>query len=222
MVVPGPAAVTVRAGVAEATSMPRWSSRVSTFVNVRARIAVTRRELPPPTRSAAAGRAADGAAVRALRPADWTAVAGIYAEGIATGNATFETEVPTWERWDAAHLPDHRLVSELDGRVVGWTAVSPVSTRCAYAGVVEHSVYVAGSVRGRGVGRRLLDVLIESTERGGIWTIQTGIFPENEPSLRLHRSAGFRVLGVRERPGRLHGRWRDVVVLERRSDTAGR
>jgi L-amino acid N-acyltransferase YncA len=159
---------------------------------------------------------------RGMRPEDWPAMAAIYAEGIATGNATFETEVPSWEQWDARHLAEHRLVAELDGRVVGWIAVSPVSTRCAYAGVVEHSVYVAGSARGRGVGRLLLAALIESTERGGIWTLQTGIFPENEPSLALHRSAGFRVLGVRERPGRLDGRWRDVVVLERRSTVAGR
>lgn len=159
---------------------------------------------------------------RALRPADWPAVAAIYAEGIATGNATFETEVPSWERWDAGHLAGHRLVAELDGHVVGWIAASAVSTRCAYAGVAEHSVYVAGSARGRGVGKLLLAALIDSTERGGIWTLQTGIFPENEPSLGLHRAAGFRVLGVRERPGQLDGRWRDVVVLERRSTVAGR
>jgi phosphinothricin acetyltransferase len=160
--------------------------------------------------------------VRPLRPADWPAVAAIYAEGIATGDATFETGVPAWERWDAGHLADHRFVAELEDTVVGWIAASPVSTRSAYAGVVEHSVYVAGSARGRGVGRLLLAALIGSTERGGIWTVQTGIFPENEPSLALHRSAGFRVLGVRERPGQLRGRWRDVVVLERRSAVTGR
>jgi L-amino acid N-acyltransferase YncA len=163
-----------------------------------------------------------GLRIRAMRPEDWPAVAAVYAEGIATGNATFETGVPSWEQWDAGHLPGHRLVAELDGRVAGWTAVSPVSARRAYAGVVEHSVYVAGSARGRGVGRQLLAALIESTERGGIWTIQTGVFPENAASLALHRSAGFRVLGVRERPGQLGGRWRDVVVLERRSPVSGR
>ncbi len=157
-----------------------------------------------------------------MRAGDWPAVAEIYAEGIATGNATFETEVPTWPQWDAAHLAGHRLVAELDRRVAGWAAVSPVSTRSAYAGVVEHSVYVAGTARGQGVGRRLLATLIESTERDGIWTLQSGTFPENEASLALHRAAGFRVLGVRERPGRLDGRWRDVVVLERRSTIAGR
>jgi L-amino acid N-acyltransferase YncA len=163
-----------------------------------------------------------GLRVREMGPADWPAVAAIYGEGIATGNATFETDVPAWEHWDAGHLPGHRLVAELDDHVVGWTAVSPVSTRCAYAGVVEHSVYVAGSARGRRVGRRLLAALIDSTERAGIWTIQTGIFPENTASLALHRAAGFRVLGVRERPGQLGGRWRDVVVLERRSPVTGR
>ena len=160
--------------------------------------------------------------IRAMQPADWPAVAAVYAEGIATGDATFETEVPGWQQWDAAHLPEHRLVAEIDGTVVGWTAVCPVSSRGVYAGVVEHSVYVAAAARGRGVGRRLLAALAESTERADIWTIQTGIFPENEPSLALHRTAGFRVLGVRERPGQLRGRWRDVVVLERRSTTAGR
>lgn len=161
-------------------------------------------------------------AVRVMAAADWPAVAAIYAEGIATGNATFETEVPDWERWDEAHSPEHRLVAELDGRVAGWTAVVQVSSRCVYAGVVEHSVYVAGSARGRGVGRTLLAALAESTERAGIWTIQTGIFPENTVSLALHESLGFRVLGVRERPGQLRGHWRDVVLLERRSTIAGR
>ena len=160
--------------------------------------------------------------VRPMRVEDWPAVAEVYAEGIAGGDATFETEVPSWAGWDAAHLPDHRLVAEVDGTVVGWTAVSPVSGRCVYAGVVEDSVYVAESARGRGVGRRLLAALVESTENAGIWTIQTGIFPENESSLALHRAAGFRVLGVRQRPGQLRGRWRDVVLLERRSTVAGR
>ena len=155
--------------------------------------------------------------VRAMRADDWPAVAEIYAHGIATGDATFETDVPTWDRWDAAHLPDHRLVAELDGPVVGWTAVCPVSDRCVYAGVVEHSVYVAPAARGRGVGRRLLAALAESTESAGIWTIQTGIFPENQASVRLHEACGFRMVGRRERLGRLHGRWRDVLLLERRS-----
>jgi L-amino acid N-acyltransferase YncA len=169
----------------------------------------------------ATGCAKPAVTIRAMRPADWPVVAAIYAEGIATGDATFETDVPTWADWDAAHLPDHRLVAEQGGHIVGWTAVSPVSTRCAYAGVVEHSVYVAETARSHGVGRRLVAALAESTEAAGIWTIQTGIFPENESSLALHRAVGFRVIGLRERPGKLNGRWRDVVLLERRSETAG-
>jgi phosphinothricin acetyltransferase len=171
---------------------------------------------------AATVQAEPAVVLRAMRADDWPAVAEIYAQGIAGGDATFETDVPTWDRWDAAHLADHRLVAELDGRVVGWTAVSPVSGRCVYASVVENSVYVAEVARGRGIGGRLLAALAESTEDAGIWTIQTGIFPENETSLALHRAAGFRVVGMRERPGRLHGRWRDVILLERRSTVAGR
>jgi len=150
-----------------------------------------------------------------LRAEHWPAVARIYADGIATGNATFETKVPNWEGWHASHLPEHRFVALVDGRVVGWVAVSPVSDRCAYGGVVENSVYVDADARGNGVGRALLERLIESTERAGVWTIQTGIFPENEASIRLHERGGF---GVRKRLGKLNGVWRDVVLLERRSD----
>ena len=153
----------------------------------------------------------------ALGPEHWDEVARIYAEGIATGDATFETEVPSWERWDATHLAAHRFVAVDEGRVVGWVAVGPVSDRCVYDGVVENSVYVAAEARGRGVGRALLDALIASTEAAGIWTIQTGVFPENEASVRLHERAGFRVVGRRERIGRLNGDWRDVLFLERRS-----
>ena len=152
-----------------------------------------------------------------LRPEHWPEVARIYADGIATGNATFETAVPEWEAWDRSHLPAHRFVAVEDGRVLGWAAVSPVSDRCAYGGVVENSVYVDASAQGRGVGRRLLEALVESTERDGIWTIQAGIFPENEASLELHRRCGFRVVGTRERIGKHHGVWRDVVLMERRS-----
>jgi L-amino acid N-acyltransferase YncA len=155
--------------------------------------------------------------IRDLRPADWPEVASIYAEGIETGDATFETEVPDWEAWDAAHSAEHRLVAVEDGRVVGWAALSPVSDRRCYAGVAEHSVYVAAAARGRGVGSTLLRALIESTERGGIWTLQSGIFPENEASVALHTACGFRVVGVRERLGRRDGVWRDVLLLERRS-----
>jgi phosphinothricin acetyltransferase len=152
-----------------------------------------------------------------LRPAHWPAVADIYAAGIATGNATFETEVPAWERWDAAHLATHRFVALRDGEVVGWAAVSPVSDRCVYGGVVENSVYVAESARGQGVGMLLLERLIASTEAAGIWTIQTGIFPENEASVRLHERVGFEVVGRRKRLGKHRGAWRDVLLLERRS-----
>jgi L-amino acid N-acyltransferase YncA len=159
--------------------------------------------------------------LRDLRPDDWPEVARIFEQGIRTGNATFETEVPSWEAWDAAHLPAHRLVAEREGRVVGWIALVPVSPRECYAGVAEVSAYVAEEARGEGLGRELLAALIESSERGGIWTLETGVFPENEPSLRLLQRFGFRVVGTRERIGRLHGIWRDVVFLERRSEVVG-
>ncbi|MBA3366302.1 MAG: N-acetyltransferase [Actinobacteria bacterium] len=160
-------------------------------------------------------------AVRDLHAEDWPSVAAIYAEGIATGDATFETVVPGWEAWDAAHLRNPRLAALLGGRVVGWAALTPVSSRCVYAGVAEVSVYVARDVRNRGVGRILLEGLIERAELGGIWTLQAGIFPENVASVRLHERSGFRVVGTRERLGQLHGRWRDVRLLERRSPTIG-
>lgn len=145
-------------------------------------------------------------------------VLAIYRAGIAEGNATFETEAPTWEAFDAARLPEHRFAAvDPDGKLLGWVAASRVSDRCAYAGVVEHSVYVHPAARGRGVARALLDALIASTEAAGVWTIQSGIFPENTASLALHQRAGFRVVGTRRRIGRLRGVWRDVVLLERRS-----
>jgi phosphinothricin acetyltransferase len=159
--------------------------------------------------------------IRELRPEHWDDVARIYAEGIATGDATFETDVPSWEHWDAAHLPAHRFVAVAGGRVAGWVAVSAVSDRCVYGGVVENSVYVAAEARGRGVGRALLAALVASTEAAGVWTIQTGIFPENTASLRVHERVGFRVVGRRERIGRLNGVWRDVLLLERRSSAVG-
>jgi phosphinothricin acetyltransferase len=152
-----------------------------------------------------------------LRREDWPAVQAIFQAGIATGNATFETTAPAWEAWDAGHLPEHRLVARDGGRVLAWTALAPVSDRCAYAGVAEDSIYVAPGAQGRGIGRRLLAAVVASAERGGTWTVQTGIFPENQASVRLHQACGFRVVGVRERLGRLHGRWRDVLLLERRS-----
>jgi L-amino acid N-acyltransferase YncA/DNA-binding transcriptional ArsR family regulator len=163
--------------------------------------------------------------IEPLRPNDWPAVAAIYAEGIATGNATFETAPPSWEHWDSSHLADHRLVARIGGDqhdgVVAWAALAPVSDRCVYGGVAENSIYVAERARGLGVGRSLLTALVERAEQADIWTVQTGVFPENTASLALHHRCGFRVVGVRERPGRLHGRWRDVVMLERRSAVAG-
>jgi len=155
--------------------------------------------------------------IRDLRSDDWPEVASIYGEGIATGQATFEIAVPSWEAWDESHSPEHRLVGVEDGRVVGWVALASVSSRECYAGVAEHSVYVAESARGRGVGRALLAALIESADRGGIWTLTSGVFPENEASVALHTALGFRIVGVRERLGRLGGEWRDVLLLERRS-----
>lgn len=156
--------------------------------------------------------------MRDLRPGDWPEVARIYEEGIQTGNATFETEVPSWEAWDAAHLPEHRFVAEREGRVAGWGALAPVSSRSCYGGVAEISAYVAMEARGQGVGSELLAAAIQSSERAGIWTLQTGVFPENAPSLGLLQRFGFRALGTQERIGRLHGVWRDVVLLERRSE----
>jgi phosphinothricin acetyltransferase len=159
--------------------------------------------------------------LRDLRPQDWPEVARIFEQGIRTGVATFETEVPSWEAWDATHLPEHRFVAERDGLVVGWIALVPVSPRECYEGVAEVSAYVAEGARGEGVGTALLAAVIESAERGGIWTLETGVFPENEPSLLLLQRFGFRVVGTRERIGRLHGIWRDVVFLERRSEVVG-
>jgi L-amino acid N-acyltransferase YncA len=159
----------------------------------------------------------DGWTIGPLTERHWPAVRAIFEEGIATGDATFETAAPAWAAWDRDHLPGHRLVASRDGRVVGWAALSPVSDRCAYAGVAEVSVYVAAAATGQGAGRALLDRLVADAEAAGIWTVQAGIFPENAASLALHRRCGFRTVGVRERLGRLDGRWRDVVLLERRS-----
>jgi L-amino acid N-acyltransferase YncA len=145
-------------------------------------------------------------------------VLAIYQAGIDEGDATFETAAPNWADFSASRLPQHRFVAlDTNGAVLGWVAVSAVSSRCVYEGVVEHSVYVHPAGRGRGVGRLLLSALIASTEAAGIWTIQSGIFPENAASVALHRAAGFRVVGTRERIGRQYGRWRDVLLIERRS-----
>ncbi len=154
--------------------------------------------------------------VRPLRDEDWPAVAAIYRDGIRDGMASFETEVPPWEVWDAGH--PIRVVAELDEQVVGWAAVGPVSSRWAYRGVGESSVYVSRDHQGRGFGRSLMLDLIARSERAGTWTIQTSIFPENEASLKLHHRVGFRVVGVRKRIGKRDGLWRDTVLLERRSE----
>lgn len=150
------------------------------------------------------------------RETDWPRVAAIIGEGIAPRNATFETAVPTWEDWDASHLENHRLVAVDEGRVVGWAALLPYSRRAVYAGVAEVSVYVAEHARAAGVGLALLESLVASARTAGLWTLQAGIFPENEASLALHRSLGFREVGVRERIGKLDDEWRDVVLLELR------
>jgi L-amino acid N-acyltransferase YncA len=165
--------------------------------------------------------------VRPMTEQDWPRVEAVYRAGIATGHATFEAATPGWERFDRTRLPDQRLVAvDEDGRALGWAAAASVSDRCVYAGVVEHSVYVDPTVQGRGVGRLLLDSLIASTEAAGIWTIQSGVFPENTASLRLHEAAGFRTVGTRRRVGKMtYGpmteQWRDVTFIERRSVRVG-
>jgi len=159
--------------------------------------------------------------IEPMRREDWPSVEGIYCAGIATGNATFETEPPGWEQWDARHLPFARLVARHAGIVAGWAALSAVSTRKVYVGVAEVSVYVAETARGKGLGKVLLQALIESSEQHSIWMLQAGIFPENAASIRLHEACGFRIVGRRERIAQLHGRWRDTVLMERRSSRVG-
>ena len=159
-----------------------------------------------------------------MTAAHWPAVSVIYAEGLATGNATFATEPPTWADWDAGHLPTCRLVAvhaHNAEHVLGWAALTPVSGRCVYAGVAEVSVYVAAEARGQGVGRALLAALVKESEQQGLWTLQAGIFPENTASVHLHEAGGFRQVGRRERIGQLRGQWRDTLLLERRSATVG-
>ena len=156
--------------------------------------------------------------IEEMQAADWPAVREIYGEGIATGQATFETESPEWQTWDRYHLPAPRLVMRSGDRIAGWAALSPVSDRCAYGGVAEVSVYVAEAFRGRGLGKALLKELIKRSEIAGFWTLQAGILPENEASMRVHLASGFRLVGIRERLGQLNGAWRDVAFLERRSE----
>ncbi len=156
-----------------------------------------------------------------MRAEDWEQARAIYLEGIATGQATLETEAPSWEAWDAAHLPFARLVARDEDGVAGWAALSAVSQRCVYGGVAEVSVYVAHTHRQSGIGRKLLEALIAASEENGIWTLQAGMFPENSGSLALHRRCGFREVGRRERIGKLNGVWRDTILMERRSAVVG-
>jgi len=156
-----------------------------------------------------------------MRAGDWQAVSRIYAEGINTGFATFEKEIPSYDKWDNAHLEQCRLVACQENEIVGWAALSPVSGRCVYGGVAEVSVYVSKDHRGKGVGKLLLLSLIEASEQAGFWTLQSGIFPENQASIQLHENCGFRLLGKRERVGKLDGIWKDNVLFERRSKTVG-
>lgn len=157
------------------------------------------------------------AIIDTMQAEDWPAVRAIYEEGIATRNATFETQVPEWPTWDANHLPHCRFVAREEDQVIGWAALSPVSCRAVYVGVVEVSVYVAKTMRSHRVGNALLQTLIAASEDAGIWTLQGSIFPENSASLALHQACGFRIVGRRERIGKLDGIWRDTVLVERRS-----
>ncbi len=159
--------------------------------------------------------------IRPMKPTDWEQVSQIYAEGMDTGFATFETAVPGYENWDKAHIISCRLVAIENGIVLGWVALSPVSGRCVYGGVGEVSVYVSAKSRGKGVGKALMERLIRESENAGFWTLQSGIFPENKGSIRLHEKVGFRYIGRRERVGKLHGVWKDNLLFEKRSDTVG-
>jgi L-amino acid N-acyltransferase YncA len=159
--------------------------------------------------------------IRLMGHKDWDQVKAIYAEGIESGNATFETAVPDWEGWNERHLEKCRLVAVHDKIILGWAALSPISARHAYSGVAEVSIYVKSSARNQGVGNALLKKLILESEKAGIWTLQAGIFPENLESIKLHKANGFREVGIRERIGKMHDQWRDVVLLERRSMIAG-
>lgn len=159
--------------------------------------------------------------IRNLLPSDWNNVKSIYEQGISSGNATFQTSAPSWDEWNNSHLNNCRIVAEEDRKVIGWAALTPVSSRCVYAGVAEVSVYVDPSFSGRGIGLTLLNELVGLSEVEGIWTLQAGIFPENFGSLRIHEKAGFRTLGIREKIGKQNGVWRDTVLLERRSRIIG-
>ena len=159
--------------------------------------------------------------IRPMTPEDWPAVSEVYAEGIATGMATLETIVPTYQSWDTNHLKTCRLVAIENGNLLGWVALSPVSGRCVYGGVAEVSIYIGQKSRGMGVGQQLLKALIEQSEKEGFWTLQSGVFPENLASIKLHKKMGFRYIGKRERIAKLHGIWKDNLLFERRSGVVG-
>lgn len=156
-----------------------------------------------------------------MQPSDWDAVKQIYQEGIATGNATFQQKAPDWKDWNNDHMQHSRIVAKEDATILGWAALTPLSGRCVYAGVAEVSVYVSHKVRGKGLGKQLLQKLIEESEANNIWTLQAGIFPENIASIKIHQDCGFRIIGVRERIGQMNGKWRDTILMERRSKIIG-
>ncbi len=158
---------------------------------------------------------------RSMTEKDWRSVAEIYKEGIETGNATFEREVPAWEKWNAGHLPNYRFVATIDDSVVAWAAITQVSGRCVYAGVAEVSVYVSNKYQGLKIGTKIIEKLISESEDGGIWTLQAVIFPENIPSIKIHENLGFRIVGFREKIGKMDGMWRNTILLERRSKKIG-
>lgn len=160
--------------------------------------------------------------LRMMQETDWTQVANIYREGIETGLATFEKEVPSWESWNSNHITSCRLVAEISDQILGWAALSAVSSRCVYGGVAEVSVYVAEKARGQRIGKALLQELIFESERNGYWSLQSGIFPENKASISLHEKAGFRHIGYKEAIGSLDGIWKDNILMERRSKVIGR
>jgi L-amino acid N-acyltransferase YncA len=159
--------------------------------------------------------------IKTMEPQHWNEVKRIYEEGLSTGNATFQTSAPEWEEWDKAHIQKCRLIALDNGKLVGWAALSSVSDRCAYGGVAEVSVYVSNAARGKGIGKELLQNLIEDSESNQFWTLQAGIFPENKASIRIHEENGFRIIGTREKIGKMKGVWRDTLILERRSNTVG-
>lgn len=159
--------------------------------------------------------------IRNMTAGDYPSVAEIYGEGIQTGNATFQQEIPSWESWDSAHVQSCRLVAVSGDKIAGWAALSRVSERCVYGGVAEVSVYIGEAFRGQGIGLRLLEALVTESESNEFWTLQSGIFPENTGSLRMHEKAGFRLVGRREKIGQMNGRWRDTLILERRSAIVG-